>query len=224
MDKQLKERLIGALVIVLVAIIIVPVVLDGPDEASRTETLPLPEAGTTEPAAGTQSWHYDLENGDSESGPENREPPPMLTGMENTGQTADPDTATATEEATTAPPQSAQQTVTRSEPPAGEAQTASAPAPEAAGPAREPAVADTAPAGAWAVQVGSFSEAARAESYAAELRKKGFRVFTMEFTTGGTTYHRVRVGPQATRAEAEKAAERLKAATGGPAKVVSNTD
>ena len=44
MDRALKERIIGAAVLVLVVVLVVPVFLDGPanDGEMRTERVPLP--------------------------------------------------------------------------------------------------------------------------------------------------------------------------------------
>lgn len=57
----------------------------------------------------------------------------------------------------------------------------------------------------YVVQVGAFGEPGKAASLSADLRGRGFTVFTEE--AGAVT--RVRVGPFASRSEAERAAERL---------------
>lgn len=57
----------------------------------------------------------------------------------------------------------------------------------------------------YVVQVGAFGEPGKAASLSADLRGRGFTVFTEQ--AGGVT--RVRVGPFASRGEAERAAERL---------------
>lgn len=57
--------------------------------------------------------------------------------------------------------------------------------------------------GAWAVQVGSFGDAANAERLAATLRDRGHRVVVQDLSSGTGTVHRVWVGFFGTRAAAE---------------------
>lgn len=70
----------------------------------------------------------------------------------------------------------------------------------------------------FAVQVGSFSERANADRVVAQLKKQGFEVF-LSPTAAPKRLYRVRVGPVATRAEAERVATRL-AAANRPGKIV----
>jgi DedD protein len=72
-----------------------------------------------------------------------------------------------------------------------------------------PAVA-AAPAGSVAIQVGAFGTSRAAESLASSLRDNGYRVYVSPGTAGADARWRVRVGPLATREEAEGTAERLK--------------
>jgi cell division septation protein DedD len=79
----------------------------------------------------------------------------------------------------------------------------------AATPVETPAVA-AAPVGRLAVQVGAFGTSGKAESLANSLRSKGFPVYVSPGTKAGESRWRVRVGPLATREEAEQIADRLK--------------
>jgi len=63
----------------------------------------------------------------------------------------------------------------------------------------------------FAVQVGAFGDAASAEKLAATLRRKGFPAFVSPSTGDAGARWRVRVGPLATRPEADRTAARLKA-------------
>ena len=128
----------------------------------------------------------------------------------------------------------------RLEPPALHARAAPEPAPEPVAP-REPlpAVAkappatpvqppaETAPApapvtrGGWAVQVGAFGSAAAAQRLVKDLQGAGYRAFVSPVTRSGKTLHRVRVGPEAGRDDANRLAERLKG-RGLPTAVVAN--
>jgi DedD protein len=79
---------------------------------------------------------------------------------------------------------------------------------EPARPAPPPVAA--APAGKLAVQVGAFESSEAAERLAKSLEGKGFPVYVSPGTKAGNARWRVRVGPLATREEAEATAERLK--------------
>jgi len=79
-----------------------------------------------------------------------------------------------------------------------------------AGPAPLAAAPPTAGAG-LAIQVGAFAEPAPAEKLAGSLRRKGFPAFVSPSTGDAGSRWRVRVGPLATREEADRTAARLKA-------------
>jgi len=78
----------------------------------------------------------------------------------------------------------------------------------AAGPGTPPVAA--APVGSLAVQVGAFKTSQAAEGLATSLRDKGFPVYVSPGVKAGSSRWRVRVGPLATREEAEETASRLK--------------
>ncbi len=67
------------------------------------------------------------------------------------------------------------------------------------------------PAAGFAVQVGAFSEKSAAKKLADSLRARGYAVYLAP-TEANPISWRVRVGPVATRPEAEKTARRLEAA------------
>ncbi len=75
-----------------------------------------------------------------------------------------------------------------------------------------PPVASPPPAtgGRFFIQVGAFAESAQAEKLASELRKKGFAVAIAPGTGDRASRWRVRVGPLGSRADADRAAERLR--------------
>ena len=72
---------------------------------------------------------------------------------------------------------------------------------------RVPAAKTTAKA--WAIQVGSFSERKNAFSLRNKLRKKQFTAFVESVKTAKGNIYRVRVGPEVQRAQAEKTQKRL---------------
>ena len=185
MDRTLKERIIGAAVLVAVAVLVVPVFLDGPPSSDEivSEHVPLP--GQAEQKSQTVVLERDRKdpvpsNGDSE--PE--EPQPV-----------------------------ARQPEVR--PPPAETRTEPKPAPQQSAPekpAPKTSVATASATGMWAVQLGSFSSQENAEKLAADLRKQGFAAFLSQLSTDSGQLHRVRIGPQKDRASAEAMAERLRKA------------
>ena len=78
--------------------------------------------------------------------------------------------------------------------------TRSTQSPSAAAPKQSPA---------WAVQLGAFSNRAKAEQLVAELRKRRYSAFVLEYRATGQVLYRVRVGPEQDRARAEEIAARL---------------
>jgi len=83
-------------------------------------------------------------------------------------------------------------------------------APPAPAAPRPPAAVAAPRAGGLAVQVGAFSTSRAAEDLAGSLRSKGLPVVVSPGTQSGESRWRVRVGPYASREEAEATADRLK--------------
>ena len=185
MERALKERIIGAVVLVIVVVLVVPIFLDGPpgdseivservllpgQEDQKTQTVvldrdrtdPVPAASTPVPA---------------KQEPAREEPKPVVVQQPET----------KTETPATTPPK-----------PAPEPQTKPV--------AQQPAASTT---GMWAVQLGSFSNKDNAEKLAADLRKQGYAAFLSQLATDNGALHRVRIGPQKDRESAEAMAGRL---------------
>ena len=188
MDRALKERIIGAAVLVVFVVLVVPVFLDGPPErgAVISEHVPLPgqeDAG--------ESRTVVLER-------DREEPVPAAFLAEAEGDQPEPQVETEEE-----PPVQ--------ESPAEEPKPEPQPEPE---PVQEPQAASPPPAntsstGMWAVQLGSFGNQQNAERLAADLRKQGFAAFLSQLPTDSGQLHRVRIGPQKDRESAEAMAARL---------------
>jgi DedD protein len=70
--------------------------------------------------------------------------------------------------------------------------------------------------GRFVVQVGAFSDAAMAGSTRAKVEKLGLKAYTQSVDTNAGKRIRVRVGPFASRDEADKVAARIKSAGFGP--------
>jgi len=100
---------------------------------------------------------------------------------------------------------------------------ASAPAPKPAASAAAPRPApnpETAAAGRFVVQVGAYNEVERLKAARERLTKLGFKTYTQDVETPTGKRTRLRVGPFASRAEAEAAAGKVKA-SGMQANVLS---
>jgi DedD protein len=94
------------------------------------------------------------------------------------------------------------------EPPKVAATPKAEPAPRPVPAAPKPAE----PAGRFVVQVGAFAEAAAVREARAKVEKLGLVTYTQQVDTASGARTRVRLGPFATRDEAEQAAAKLKAA------------
>ena len=185
MDIQVRERLVGALILVALVVLFVPAVLKGPSHQPRESSsgeqqvveFPLPEASA--PPA------------DDRLVPE-----------------SEAEAETASTVAIAAPESAPEQ----EEPPAAQQPPATAPAePE---PVRtavvEPPSGTVSGQPAWAVQLGAFSTREKAEGLVAELRRRGYPAFFLEYRADGKLLHRVRVGPEQDRARAVAIADRLR--------------
>ena len=185
MERALKERIIGAIVLVIFVVLVVPIFLDGPPEDGEivSERVLLP--GQKDQNNKTVV----LERGRSE---------PIPVASEPESDTEKPEQSPAEPEVTQPTPEPIpQQEIAREE---------QDPVPQ---PSTEPAKPAASSTGMWAVQLGSFSNKENAEKLAADLRKQGYAAFLSQLQTSAGELHRVRIGPQKDRASAEAMAARL---------------
>ncbi len=185
MDRALKERIIGAAVLVVFVVLIVPIFLDGPPEGGEviSERVPLPGQADQD-----DSRTIVLER-------DRKEPVPAVA-------------ATDQPEPERRPPATVKQANTETRPQAKP--PAAEPAPQQQPEA--PAAATSSSTGMWAVQLGSFGNQENAERLAADLRKQGFVAFLSKISTASGQRHRVRIGPQKDRESAEATAAQLQKA------------
>jgi DedD protein len=204
MERTLKERIIGAAVLVIVVVLIVPVFLDGAEENEVVSTaVPLP--GQSEQAVRTIVLDRDR-----------TDPVPAAISNDNTPAAAAPKptvVATNDKPEVVVEAKVEQEQVTATPPPAQE------PKPATNAPAASSTTTGSSTTGMWAVQLGSFSDQKNADRLAADLRKQGFAAFLITLPTDSGELHRVRIGPQKDRASAKAMAERLQKA-GHPGKVL----
>ncbi len=185
MDRALKERIIGAAVLVVFVVLVVPVFLDGPPQSDEivSERVPLPGQ-----AAEGETRTVVLERDRDEP-----VPVPVTDPQAGVQQKAEPASRPEPEPQTTS-------VVT----------PAPDPEPEPVKPtAQQAAPTDASSTGMWAVQLGSFGNQQNAERLAADLRKQGFAAFLSQLSTDSGQLHRVRIGPQKDRESAEAMVARL---------------
>ena len=184
MEVRVRERLVGALVLVAIVVLLVPSILKGrspapegsPDQPTKRVEVPV-ELNERAPADYVLVPEPELPEAQAAVGA----PPPQ--------DSAPVKIEEKIEEAV-------------SERPAAEQ-------PVATTPARIPAASVPSEAPAWAVQLGAYANRAKAEQFVAELRKRGYAAFMLEYRATGQVLYRVRVGPEQDRERAAEIAARL---------------
>jgi DedD protein len=227
MDEALKARLIGAAVLVAVAVLLIPELLSGrkPVEQAAGEVAGSPGkriitielGGRPGPSAGSGT------GGNAPAAAAPSAAPALPAAMPEQSAQGTPAVAPARQAETTAAEPAVATEQKSSAPPAATAVAATEPARATPAPVRAPPPeAGPRPApGGWAVQVGAFGSVATANGLVNKLQADGYRAFVAPTQRGGKTLHRVRVGPEAQKAGAERLAGQLKA-KGLPATVVQN--
>jgi DedD protein len=187
MDQMLKQRLIGAIVIIALAVIFIPMILEGPDDelSPRTQDMPPPP---------TIDYQTEVE----------------LAVPEEATVPAESLADTSTEQEVSAipePPMPQPEAVTiEAEVPVKQSEPAVVKQPLAKTP---PGTATSVTQGGWILQVGSFSQQANALALRDRLKKSGYQASVKEVKGGGGTIHRVLVGPVSDRPAAEKLRDKL---------------
>jgi DedD protein len=213
MDETLKARLIGAAVLVAIAVLLVPELLSG-----RKAPGPADEAGPS--PKGTRTFTIELEGMPGQGA---RAPaaglaePATNPQLEAPRAVRDEAPAPVREPATAEPREPA---IPKPQAPAPSAVASTVPATNAAPATGVTPTAAPSRAG-WYVQVGAFGSADSARKLVKELESAGYPALVSPVTRSGKTLHRVRVGPEAQRVDADRLAGRLKA-RGLPATVVAN--
>jgi DedD protein len=212
MEEPLKARLIGASILVLLAVALVPELLSGPKHsaaggktvggAKNTRTVTIDLGGAVADGARLEPR--------SETAPAAA---PALPTARSPVTAPVPAPALVTEAPTATKPDD--------QPAARDVAVPPARVPEARPVASEPVVPPVAAAkGTFSVQVGAFGSEATARKLVADLKADGMPAYIAPLSKSGKTLHRVRAGPVPDRAAADKLAARLKA-RGLPVSVVS---
>jgi DedD protein len=217
MDRRVKERLIGASILVALVVLVVPELLSGPKpNAAPAPTLP---AAAPEPI---RNVTVDLT---TSKPPANSEAEPAAPQSASSAATSSAASAANLPAAQTAAPNAAAIPTPSTAPiPATRGGAASNSAPSSA-PAKSPikqaaahrvAVESTAASPTstglrfWSVQLGSFASRANADNLTRQIKGQGFSVFVLPGGSGSAVRYRVRVGPLSDRESAERMAAKLK--------------
>ncbi len=203
MDPALKQRLLGAAVLVALAVIFLPMLLDSPappsGEAMRVD-IPVP------PDRRFETRVLPLDATQPEIDPSQREAVPLAADEPVATRELEVPAridAVSGEDASGAAAPSAQQlppaATPRSDPPV-QAETQPSPA-ERPPPAQLPA---TVSSGTFMVTLGSFGQRANADGLVSQLQAMGVRAQVDQVDIEGRTLSRVRSGPYRTRTEADQ--------------------
>jgi DedD protein len=224
MDRRIKERLIGATILVVLIVLIVPELLSGPKRPA------LPPLSASLPLD-TRNISVDLAT--SKATPAADAPDPAAAAAAMPAGTAAPSGGGRTGAPASSPaladgaaahadeaPQSAPPTVTtlRAQDPSApalETPPSSPKSPTGTPNAGAPGDADSSPPQGhheWAVQLGSFASRINADKLAHQLKARGSPVYVISSGSGPSLRYRVRMGPLPDRGAAERAVLKLKAA------------
>jgi len=198
----LKQRIIGALVLISLAVIFVPMIFDEPHSGRNSTSISIPEEPpfpevNTEPPPQTAMPEYqsapEPETAAADRASGSRE---FQLIEEVTPQAAVPSTPTTVSNAATPPPAVNTQ-------PAEVKPTVAPPRPEPSPQTDEEFSRSL--EGAWVVQLGSFGDADNARRLRDNAREKGYSSHLQEFSRGDTRLTRVFSGPFVSKSEAEAA-------------------
>ena len=239
MDKVLKQRLIGATILIALAVIFLPMLLVGPDDDMPSDSVdfdvpPVPEQAREvrriplDPEAARvrqpESSEASADTADLTAGNETGEMPDITRPLgEPPGQSPpqtqqpaeQPDEIVLRPEVRTEP-ESPTEPAADSSQPTDEAETATAP------PTTE--VEASSPGGSWVVQVASFGSNESAARVRQRLEALGHQVIEDSITLGGNDLIRLKTGPYATRAAAGRARAQITATVEGVAPLVRSSD
>lgn len=204
MDLSLKQRLLGAAVLIALAVIVVPMIMSGsaPKKSAEMETSSL----TIPPAPDREFQQRVLPVDAAAQRPTAPAPAPSGDTIATVDTTTAPAAApTAAPVATTAPLANATTTASVLKP-APSTPSKPTPAPAAATPATPGQAAN----GRFFVHLGVYAATKHADDLVATLKKGGFPAFAEASEYQGKHVERVRVGPFEDRAAAEAARLRIK--------------
>ncbi len=198
MSPMQKQRLIGAVVLVALGVIIVPMLFDfsreGAVEMQGIDIPPAPDAMRME-VLPLDDWSQKVDPGIDKP-----QPPAVVAETEAVEPTEPPvPAAVPVEEVAAEPPPSApKEPVVVPPAPAAVKPAPVAPVPSAPAAAKKGAVTE-----GWILQIASLTVEAKANDLRDRLRAAGYPVFIEYGKSGGSAIYRVKAGPVAGRAAAD---------------------
>lgn len=207
-ERQLKERLIGAAVLIAVAVALVPEMFSGSASrvASSEQNLDITTETDSSASSGQlKTFHIQLQDRVA-AAPQAEAPDSNTATSGSSASTAKSAAAESASEASLAVNTPAVNTAASSArslliPSAAKAPQA------AAATGKPPSVAET---NAWVVQIGSFGSDLKAKRIVVDLKAKNYPAYSGTVTANGKPLFRVRVGPIADRTSADSVLKRLK--------------
>jgi cell division septation protein DedD len=213
MDESLKARLIGATVLVIVAVLLIPELLSG-----RKARDPVVEG--TQSVPGTRTFTIEL----GPAGSDGPQPSPARSAAARVSASRQPPEAESPRSDTTgtagAPAIEPAETIAGTTPAPGTDSGAVA-ATTTTVPSQPAAISAATADDGWAVQVGAFGSAESASRVVRDLEDAGFEARVAPVTRAGKTLHRVRVGHASDKPAAERLAQQLQS-RGLPSTVVED--
>jgi DedD protein len=204
MSATFKHRLLGTSILLMLAIIFLPDLLDGQKQVVKDDFKVIPERPEFQGVQQVTPFDdANLQQAEATATPAENDEPPL-----------DEQPTTATSEL---PSQQFASVTVGTE---GETRT------ETAAPASLPVPAASTPElnqAAWVVRVGSFSNSQNANALVTKLRQDGFATFTRNITnSNGQALTSVFVGPEIRREKLEQGLPKLRQLTGVERLVISN--
>ena len=201
MDRRVKERLVGASILVVLIVLVVPELLSGPPTGPVAPRLPV---SAPEPV---RNVTVDLATSKS---PEPVVEPAPASSAQTHGAAENPASAASMGEAAGSGEASTREPPPAALPPASAPSAAPPLETGAPPPTSKSATARPATGHGWAVQLGSFASRANADKLVRQLRAQGFGVYVLSGGSGTAARYRVRVGPLADRNVATQAEAKLR--------------
>jgi DedD protein len=187
--QRLKERLVGAAVLVVIAVIFIPMLLTGPIDSNTISKTNIPERPTEKFNSKLVPLNDSLQPIVEETS--------SMGGLITESQTEKTEDQESAEEITQ---DTEQQMAVVTDKQVSEEKTES-----------KQVVSDKQVGlSAWVVQLGSFSTKVNADKLNLSLRKAGFPAFVEPLTKDGKTSYRVRVGPEILRSDADALLKKIK--------------
>jgi DedD protein len=225
-ERHVKERLVGAAVLVAAAVILIPEMLSGPRE-QRDRSVAEVAAQVAEQGGEPPLKTYTIDLSQSPAAkdaatPESVAPPTVIQAPAPPPENVEPAAAAepASSEAVAPDQQTPESPAVENQP--NDATSVDAPSQrDVAPPATSPANHEAPPRSeqvtdkGWAVQLASLDSQSAANSMSTKLRDKGYEAFVMPFKKGSTTWYRVRIGPVKDRQAAAELQRKVKETTPG---------